>query len=275
MLGGYYLEKYAGIGQVIKQALLALPMILWRLWPLIISILVCQVGAAFVYSKILHYTTNLYILFAYALFMFVLQVYLWSIILVACNHLLDKFAAFRLASCMQVVNAHLFKVLFISLLGALWVLYMPHIFIGFFMFCLKLLGFQGSWLVIGGVLLGTLLVLSGIVSFIFTIPLVLFHKFKVASAFMRSGELVSPFWGYVVGVYVFCVISYILTRAHTVLFHNLFGASLTQVVSTVFNFFLYPLYLLLFLHLLRYILSAKNPPVKKRPKLPKLREFTG
>lgn len=273
MLGGYYLEKYAGIGQVIKQAFLALPMVLWRLWPLIIAVLLCQVGSGFFSVKIMHYSSNVYVMFAYALFMFVLQAYLWSTILVACNHLLAKFTAFSLASCLQVVNAHIFKVLFISLLGAIWVLYMPHIFIGFFMACLKMLGVQGNAMVLGGVLLGTLLVFSGIVSFIFTIPLILFENLKVTRALSRSGELVSPFWGYVVGIYIFCVLTYILTSAHTVLFQHLFGAVLAQVVSGVFNFVLYPLYLLLFLHLLRYILSTKNPPVKKRPKLPKLRGY--
>ena len=67
-------------------------------------------------------------------------------------------------------------------------------------------------MVLGGVLLGTLLVFSGIVSFIFTIPLILFENLKVTRALSRSGELVSPFWGYVVGIYIFCVLTYILNQ---------------------------------------------------------------
>jgi hypothetical protein len=266
MAEGFYSEQKTTFIHVFGRSLAAIPMVIIKLWmPILFAVLLK--GAAYLAEIWLsRLTISPTIEWSIIGFLVLMQVYLWSVVMVGVDHLLSRFSVFNIGSCFKQVFKRLIPLIMAYLFFVLWVIYMPHFFIGAFHWLLKLFGLKGSWLVIASFVLGSMIVLSGIVSYIFTPVFVLLRKMSFTDAFKESAEIVGPYWPHVVGVYSFCILTALLTRPNTLVIHTLFGYGVGLTLDLIISFVLYPFYLILLLQLLHYIRS--HTPVVERKKSP-------
>lgn len=273
MASGFYPDQKVDFIQVITRSLSAIPMVIAKLWlPILLAVALKGVSYLAEYFLSLRSYPPA-IEWSVIITLVLLQVYLWSVVLVGVDNLLARFSAFSIRSCFYKLYTRLIPVTFAYAFFVIWVHYTPHLFISGFSWLLKLFGMQGDWLKIISFFLGALLVVSGIVSYIFTPALVLLRRMPVAAAFKESSELVAPNWSHVIGVFSFCVLSALLTRPHVLLVNNLFGHGVSLLIDMIISFFLYPFFWILLLQLLRFVslklgrdraIINKTPPFKSK-----------
>lgn len=250
---GQYSQQEISFTDMLLKSAVGLWLLMRRLWPWLLLVMAVKVLTTEVYIILLnHIKIPFFALLLGACLVFI-NLWLWCVILAAADKLLLGGSELKIKDCFTLVWKKTLPILLSFVCYALWVLYAPHIFIGLFSMLFSKLGVSQQWIVIASYLLGSLIILSGIITYLFVIPLLLTASKSLAQAFVLSGQLVSTNWIYVMLALAFCVISALLTRPDTLLFSRYLSYAVATVVEVVVSFILYPLYVVLILHLLNFV----------------------